>query len=339
MNTNFNLAEISEAIAAAIPDRECIVYRDRRITWAQFTERTRRLANYLHGAASAASASAPRCRTSSPARTISASTSTTAPSTSRRWSARSRRAWRRSTSTTATSTTSSSTCCDDADARALVYHARFAPNVARIRAALPTLERAAPGRRRLRARAPPRRGRLRRRALAASSAERPDLTWSPDDLYILYTGGTTGMPKGVLWRQEDIFFGALGGHPMGGEKFAERRGGGRGGAQAATLRACPAPPFMHGAAHWAAFMRLHAGGTIVIQSTHRAARCRRRLVARSSARGCASSPSSATPSAARSSISSTARPTTCRSFGILLLRRRDPDAGAEGRASSSAFRT
>ena len=49
MNTNFNLAEISEAIAAAIPERECIVFRDRRHTWRQFNERTRRLGNYLHG--------------------------------------------------------------------------------------------------------------------------------------------------------------------------------------------------------------------------------------------------------------------------------------------------
>ena len=49
MNTNFNLAEINEAIAAAIPERECLVYRDRRYTWADFTDRTRRLANYLHG--------------------------------------------------------------------------------------------------------------------------------------------------------------------------------------------------------------------------------------------------------------------------------------------------
>src|SRR5512139_125987 len=47
MNTNFNLAEISEAIAAAIPDRECLVFRDRRYSWAQFNERTRRLGNYL----------------------------------------------------------------------------------------------------------------------------------------------------------------------------------------------------------------------------------------------------------------------------------------------------
>ena len=51
------------------------------------------------------------------------------------------------------------------------------------------------------------RGRARRRvARRADSAPR-----SADDLYILYTGGTTGMPKGVMWRHEDIFFAAMGG--------------------------------------------------------------------------------------------------------------------------------
>jgi acyl-CoA synthetase (AMP-forming)/AMP-acid ligase II len=39
---------------------------------------------------------------------------------------------------------------------------------------------------------------------------------SPDDHYILYTGGTTGMPRGVVWRQEDIFFTALGSGNPGG---------------------------------------------------------------------------------------------------------------------------
>src|SRR5438552_2564060 len=47
----FNLAEINEAIAAAIPDREAIVFRDRRLTYNDFNLRTRRLANFLirHG--------------------------------------------------------------------------------------------------------------------------------------------------------------------------------------------------------------------------------------------------------------------------------------------------
>ena len=52
-------------------------------------------------------------------------------------------------------------------------------------------------------------------ALASSS---PDRTFGPrsaDDVYVLYTGGTTGMPKGVLWRQEDIFFAAMGGGGWG----------------------------------------------------------------------------------------------------------------------------
>ena len=46
----FNLAQVHEAIAEAIPDKECIVFRDRRLTWRDVTDRTRRLANVLGGA-------------------------------------------------------------------------------------------------------------------------------------------------------------------------------------------------------------------------------------------------------------------------------------------------
>ena len=78
---------------------------------------------------------------------------------------------------------------------------------------------------------------------------------SADDLYILYTGGTTGLPKGVMWRAEDIFFGAFGGGNLGEAPIAtpeeivdsldpHRRG-------------LPACPFMHGTAHWMAFATLY----------------------------------------------------------------------------------
>jgi acyl-CoA synthetase (AMP-forming)/AMP-acid ligase II len=43
----FNLADIHEAVSETCPDRECIVWRDRRLTYGQVTDRTRRLANYL----------------------------------------------------------------------------------------------------------------------------------------------------------------------------------------------------------------------------------------------------------------------------------------------------
>jgi acyl-CoA synthetase (AMP-forming)/AMP-acid ligase II len=52
------------------------------------------------------------------------------------------------------------------------------------------------------------------RRLAAAPASRPTVERSADDLYILYTGGTTGMPKGVMWRMEDILHGAFGIAPV-----------------------------------------------------------------------------------------------------------------------------
>ncbi len=90
------------------------------------------------------------------------------------------------------------------------------------------------------------------------------VTPDPDDLYMLYTGGTTGMPKGVLWRQADIWVAAMGGRKLGTADEWESidevlEAAGTGGA---VLMPCP--PFMHGAAHWMAFNAFGAGNTLVL---------------------------------------------------------------------------
>ena len=103
-------------------------------------------------------------------------------------------------------------------------------------------------------------------ALAAAAADRYALPRSPDDLYMLYTGGTTGMPKGVMWRQEDFFHSTIGALMSGGGVFESpdavvelaRNGG--------TLVGFPIAPLMHGAAQWVALMLLLQGNTLVLSA-------------------------------------------------------------------------
>ncbi|MGH9187912.1 MAG: AMP-binding protein, partial [Acidimicrobiales bacterium] len=105
------------------------------------------------------------------------------------------------------------------------------------------------------------------KALASAPAELPGGTseWSPDDLYILYTGGTTGMPKGVLWRQSDIFMSVMGGRHLDQVTEHERLEDVVDTARTGGLKVMPAAPFMHGAGHWIAFLAMNSGHTVVIQ--------------------------------------------------------------------------
>jgi acyl-CoA synthetase (AMP-forming)/AMP-acid ligase II len=102
-------------------------------------------------------------------------------------------------------------------------------------------------------------------ALAAAGAARPVVERSGDDRYLLYTGGTTGLPKGVVWRHEDLLFAALGGGNPGGdpattpeEVVANARSG--------RTRCLPASPFTHGTAHWTALSTLLHGGTVIVDT-------------------------------------------------------------------------
>ncbi|MGH3583895.1 MAG: AMP-binding protein, partial [Mycobacterium sp.] len=154
---------------------------------------------------------------------------------------------------------------NDSKARALVYNAEFAPRVAAIRDRAPHLQvliqvadesghELLPGA-------------VDYEAAIGTPAPAGGLpNASGDDLYILYTGGTTGMPKGVLWRQHDIFLSSMGGRPFGSdqalasyEELAEkaRTAGG-------ALAMLMIPPFMHGAAQWAAYNAITMGGKLVI---------------------------------------------------------------------------
>ncbi|MFJ9895709.1 acyl-CoA synthetase [Streptomyces sp. NPDC091280] len=102
-------------------------------------------------------------------------------------------------------------------------------------------------------------------AEATASPERGFPARSGDDQFIIYTGGTTGMPKGVMWRQEDLFFSGLGGGAPTGEpvkkpeELAERVAAG-----GAGITFFPTPPLMHGTSTLTAFIGFNFGQRIVI---------------------------------------------------------------------------
>ena len=253
-----NLAHIHESIAEVIPDRECMVFRDRRLSWQQVTDRTRRLAEVLrqHGLG---------CHT--PRSELSG------------WESGQDHVglylYNGNEYLEGMLGAMKARCApfnvnyryvdeeliylfENSGVQALIYHACFAKTLGRIRDRLPGV--------RLwlqvadESNAPLLPGALDFEAALAEASPEPPRELSPDDLYILYTGGTTGMPKGVLWRQEDVFLAALsmGKTPKTLDGLVERARSRRG------PRVLPAPPFMHGAAHWVAFNMWHVAGTVVV---------------------------------------------------------------------------
>lgn len=89
---------------------------------------------------------------------------------------------------------------------------------------------------------------------------------SADDIYLLYTGGTTGFPKGVMWRHEDIYRVLLGGTDFAtGEYIKDEYDLAKQAAAAnPPMVRFPIPPMIHGATQSATWMALFTGGTIVL---------------------------------------------------------------------------
>lgn len=259
---DFNLAQVVRAVAGAVPTREAVVHGDLRMTYAQFMARVDRLAAalsergvgighereglagwesgqdhlaiYLHNCPEFLEGM------------IGAYAARVAPfNVNYRYVAEELRY-----------------LLADSGARAVVYHSAFAPTLDAVRADLPELQVLLQvdddsGN-------PLLEGAEWYEGALASAPSIPLAHPSPDDLYILYTGGTTGMPKGVLWRQGDIYPAALGGRRISTGLEYESIDAIIENAHEGGMRVLPAAPFMHGAAHWMALNALGNGNTVVL---------------------------------------------------------------------------
>jgi len=136
---------------------------------------------------------------------------------------------------------------DNADCVATIIEPDYVPRLEAIRADLPQLRHVLVL------------GDEYEAALAAASPSRAFEPRSNDDIYIVFTGGTTGMPKGVMWRHEDAFFAVAGGGGMGGppisspEEIASKAAGPH------QLRGLATTPIMHGGAQWGCLYAIFSG--------------------------------------------------------------------------------
>ncbi|MFM7125672.1 MAG: acyl-CoA synthetase [Actinomycetota bacterium] len=253
----FTVGEVHEALARTRPDQDCLIFRETRLTWNDVTRRTRQFANFLRSHDLGCRRERQDLLPSESGQDhlaiylhngneyleamLGAFKGRVAPfNVNYRYV-----------------TEELTYLLTDARASAIVFHSRFAPTLEAVRDSVPSLRvliqvdddsghPLVPG------------AVWYEDALASASSEPPPPA-SPDDLYILYTGGTTGMPKGVMWRQADALVECFGGSRTATtiEEFV---------AAATGRRAMIAPPFMHGAGHWVSFSTWNAGGTVIVPS-------------------------------------------------------------------------
>jgi acyl-CoA synthetase (AMP-forming)/AMP-acid ligase II len=244
----FNLADLFESVVDAVPEREALVCGERRLTYLELDQRANELAHYLasqgiergdhvglylHNCTEYIESSLAAYKL----RAVPVNINYRYVETELEY------------------------LFDNADLAALIHHREFAQRIAAVASKTPKLRTLIAVEDGSGAQCA---GVEYEAALSQSSAKRDFPPRSAADLYILYTGGTTGMPKGVMWRQEDIFFAAMfGGNPYGPHperpedvaESAKARG---------VVTMLPAAPLIHGAAQWASFIALYGGGKVVI---------------------------------------------------------------------------
>ncbi len=160
---------------------------------------------------------------------------------------------------------------DNADAEAIIFQGAFAERVASVRARLPRLKlllQVDDGS------APLLEGAVDYEAAVTAHAPMPRIPRSADDLYMLYTGGTTGMPKGVMYRQGDLAQGLMLGYDLRGmarptsmaELAAAVQAVQAAGTAPISLVGCP---LMHGTGMWIGAMvpQNLGGAAITLTST------------------------------------------------------------------------
>ena len=251
----YHLAELFEAVADAVPERTVLVAKGERRSFAELDERANRCAQHLLAAGLAPGAHVgvyARNRIEWVEAMVGAFKADLVPiNINYRYTAPELRH-----------------IFDNADLAGLVYEHGYSDLVAEVAAAAPGLQArlvladetggTAAGDPEWEA------------ALAAATPTRAGLPErSGDSRYILYTGGTTGMPKGVIWRHEDIFFGALQGGNPGGEPVGAPGALGdlvRGNAPLVSV-ACT--PMMHGGGQWCTLIAALSGGCCILYCEER----------------------------------------------------------------------
>jgi acyl-CoA synthetase (AMP-forming)/AMP-acid ligase II len=268
--TQFTVPAVAKAVAAAIPDRELLIQGDQRYSYAQAIERSNHLAAYLQSRGLGCHTDRAELAGHEVGQDLlgiyalngnefveallGSFQARVAPFNVNFRYVKSELQY----------------LLADSGATALIYHAAFAPRVAEVRQDLPQLrvliQIADDSGNELLYGAVDYEAAIAAGA-ASSASSRPPVQHSPDDLYVLYTGGTTGMPKGVLWRQHDIFMTSFGGRSLySGEPAGSLDEIVAAAAAAPGTKLMVLPPLIHGAAQWTVMTALTTGQSIVFPS-------------------------------------------------------------------------